>query len=364
MEKLLSLKADRNEKLEAGISFLLNLKALDLQKDAKRYLVESRKILDPLLKVFTGDEHYKPWLRYFDLAHKAAGDYDDGDNNAFVTAIDTLVDEVLLPSVGGETSDVDWRVVKKILNSKMIFQKNPLLEVGPASLLKPLKAKLQEALDYLVWKDQSDWKILTRKMIERLLSILDDESQTEKVQDAIISGRFDRNQFDLGHSTILGEDGGMYLLLNRVDSFKRKMLEEEVGEQYLQDKVKEKESDKTLVSIKKEMEDRIEIGKGSFGIVRFALSLLETEAKPGDLICVKKSHSYEAIRQEGANDFKPSAIDIITDSTSSIAKVVYNPKVYYMALVVDKNIDECHLKRLSDDGSGATEHGWSNIPAA
>ena len=194
------------------------------------------------------------------------------------------------------------------------------------------------------------WTILTRKTIERLLAILDDEIQTEKVQGAIISGRFDRNQFDLGHSAILGEDGGMYLLLNRVDRFKRKMLEGEFGEQYLQDKIKEKESDKTLVSIKKEMGDRIEIGKGSFGIVRFALSLLETEAKPGDLICVKKSKSYKAIRQEGANDFKPSAIDIITDSTledyftSSIAKVVYAPKIYDMALVVDKNIDDCHLK--------------------
>ena len=168
-----------------------------------RYLVESKKILNPLLKVFTGDEHYKPWVRYFDVAHKAAGDYsnnddNDGDDDAFATAMDTLVEEVLLPSVGGKTSNVDWRVVKKILNIKQIFQKNPLLEIDPASLLKPLKAKLQEALDYLIWKDQNDCTILTRKTIERLLSILDDESQTEKVKDAIISGRFDRNQFELG----------------------------------------------------------------------------------------------------------------------------------------------------------------------
>ena len=162
IEKLLSPKVDRNEKLEAGISYLLNLKASDLKNDAKQYLVESKKILNPLLEVFTGDEHYKPWVRYFDVAYKAAGDYygnddDADDDDAFVTAMDTLVEEVLLPSVGGKTSNIDWRVVKKILNIKQIFQKNPLLKIHPASLLKPVKAKLQEALDYLIWKDQSDW---------------------------------------------------------------------------------------------------------------------------------------------------------------------------------------------------------------
>ena len=354
IEKLLSPQVDRNEKLEAGISYLLNLKASDLKNDAKAYLVESIKILDPLLKVFTSDEHYKPWVRYFDVAYKVTGNYyddnNDVDDDPFATAMDTLVEEVLLPSVGGQISNVDWRVVKKILSIKQIFHKNSLLEIDPASLLKPLRAKLQEALDYLIWKDQSDCTILTRKTIEKLIFILDDESQTEKVKDAIISGRFDRNKFDLGSSAILGEDGGMYLLLNRVDSFKRRMLEGEVGEQYLHDKIKEKKDGKTLVSIKKEIGDRVEIGKGTFGIVRFALSLLETESKPGDLICVKKSRSFKVIRQGGANDFKVSPIDIITDSTledyftSSIAKVVYAPKVYDMALVINKNIDTCHMK--------------------
>ena len=60
MKKLLSPEIDRHEKLEVGISYLLNVRASDLQRDAKQYLAESKKILDPLLKVFADDEHYKP----------------------------------------------------------------------------------------------------------------------------------------------------------------------------------------------------------------------------------------------------------------------------------------------------------------
>ena len=68
-------------------------------------------------------------MRYFDVAHKASGDYgdvDDGDDEAdpFAKAMDTLVEEVLIPSVGGKISNVDWRVIKKILNIKEIFEKN------------------------------------------------------------------------------------------------------------------------------------------------------------------------------------------------------------------------------------------------
>ena len=353
MKKLQSPELDMNEKLEAGISYLLNIKASTLQNDPKRYLIESKKILDPLLKAFTDSEHYKPWVRYLDVAHKASGDYDDeNDDDAFAKIMDTLVEELLLPSVGGEVGKVDWRVVKKILDMKGIFGKNQLLEINPVSLLEPLKDKLQQALDYLIWKDQTDCTLLTRRTIQKLLFLLDDKSQTEKIQHAVISGRFDKNQFGLEDTVILGEDGGMYLLLNRVDSYKRKILEDEVGANYLQDKIKEKEdqSGKAPANIKKEMGDRVEIGKGSFGIVRFALSLLETEAKPGDLICVKKSRSFAAINQEGGNTFKPSPIDIITETTledyftSSIAKVVYAPKIYDMAVVVNKNIDACHLK--------------------
>ena len=31
------------------------------------------------------------------------------------------------------------------------------------------------------------------------------------------------------------------------------------------------------------------IGKGGFGTVKFALNLLNSKAKPGELVCIKKS---------------------------------------------------------------------------
>ena len=132
MKKLQSPEVDRNEKLEAGISYLLNIKASSLQNDPKRYLVESKKILTPLLQAFTDYEHYKPWVRYLDVAHKASGDYyddddEDEDDDAFAKIMDTLVEEVLLPSVDGKIGKVDWRVVKKILDMKGIFEKESVV---------------------------------------------------------------------------------------------------------------------------------------------------------------------------------------------------------------------------------------------
>ena len=38
--------------------------------------------------------------------------------------------------------------------------------------------------------------------------------------DALVSGRFDKNDFNLKHTLISGEDGGLYLLLNSISSEK------------------------------------------------------------------------------------------------------------------------------------------------
>ena len=102
---------DRNEKLEAGISYLLNIKASSLQNNPKRYLLESKEILTPLLKAFTDSENYKPSVRYLDVAYKASGDYDDDDggDDAFAKIMDTLVEEILLLNVDGRVGRVHWR---------------------------------------------------------------------------------------------------------------------------------------------------------------------------------------------------------------------------------------------------------------
>ena len=335
IKKLESTSVDKNEKLEAGIIYLLTVKAVDLNNDANQYMIISKEIMTLLNKAFKGEEHYKPWVRYFNVAQKVVGDYDD---DAFTAAMDKLIEEVLLPSLGGNIDAIDWRIVKKLLSAKELFENNQLLLVSPKSLLKSLKARLNEALDYLVWKEQSECVIITRKTINTLLIAMDDENQSKNFENGIISGRFDKEHFGLEDTVILGEDGGMYLLLNRIKDSKRKILEDEFGKEYLQDKIKG--SSKSNDS---KTGDRIEIGKGSFGIVRFALNLLEDKASPGDIICVKKSRSYKVIRQKSDN-FILSAIDIITDSTiedyftSNIAKVVYAPKIYDMAIVINKNL--------------------------
>ena len=96
-------------------------------------------------------------------------------------------------------------------------------------------------------------------------------------------GRFDKNKFDLLVSVLVGGNGGMYGLMNSLpdsnldsDFYEEvnKLIEESLGKEYLNDKMKG---------------NKIILGKGSFGTVKIGLSLTENISKPCDLICIKKS---------------------------------------------------------------------------
>jgi hypothetical protein len=52
-----------------------------------------------------------------------------------------------------------------------------------------------------------------------------------------------------------------------------------VGDDYLSDKIKKV----------KDGSDAIELGKGAYGTVRFALNIFKSEANPGEIICIKKT---------------------------------------------------------------------------
>ena len=89
---------------------------------------------------------------------------------------------------------------------------------------------------------------------------------------SIITGRFAKKNFGLDHSLILGDDGGLYVLLNdrthqndsilTCDGFLKKA--------FLASKTKRKKESEKLT-------DQLVLGEGSFGKVRFAQSLFQTE---------------------------------------------------------------------------------------
>jgi hypothetical protein len=51
-----------------------------------------------------------------------------------------------------------------------------------------------------------------------------------------VIGRIEKKKFSLDHSVIIGEDGGMYLLLNSLDENTWKIVSARVGDGFLEDK--------------------------------------------------------------------------------------------------------------------------------
>ena len=68
-----------------------------------------------------------------------------------------------------------------------------------------------------MWKDNElSYNKLTISTLTILKQHLNDPNSCDKVNNAIISGRFDKTDFNLTETVIMGEDGGMYLLINNL----------------------------------------------------------------------------------------------------------------------------------------------------
>jgi hypothetical protein len=74
------------------------------------------------------------------------------------------------------------------------------------------------ALEYLLWKKDVSSTYLAVRTIQKLKESLDnaekDPELKENLMNAIISGRLDKNDFKFDHTLIMGEDGGLFILLN------------------------------------------------------------------------------------------------------------------------------------------------------
>jgi hypothetical protein len=119
-----------------------------------------------------------------------------------------------------------------------------------------------------------------KKPLLKLMNIVDGPLCQDKLERASVTGRLDK-KLGLDRIIIVGEDGGMYSLLSALAGVTWKIAGAKVCEGYLGDKYRGREKNK-------QGHDKIVIGKGSFGKVRFAFSTLEGASVPGDIIYVKK----------------------------------------------------------------------------
>ena len=249
-----------------------------------------------------------------------------------------------------------------------------------------------------------------RKMLENLVNIMRDEEEKnqENIKFSIIYGFFERKKYkSLYHSVILGEDGGFYTLMNRIDTLERKMLLEtgEIEEDYLKFCVKAEEvmknveinedpilfsddvssfsptklqnqhekpeenknNEKTLEIVEEsklpsdnkpekieapdKVLQKIIIGKGSFGTIRICMALTRKETpstmKPGQIVCVKKTAYYN--KRLSKYKFVPLC-DIMENawndySVGEIGNLIYSPEVFDMRIVSpNSKIDQNHQK--------------------
>ena len=223
--------------------------------------------------------------------------------------------------------------------------KNGVFRVVEQDIFKAVKAEIKGALDYLIWQDKSSFNELTRSSLGILSEHFNDNnSETEKkLSQAIISGRFDKNKFGLSDTLIMGEDGGLYLLLNRLNEEQKSVLVEKhiVTKSYLEDKFKKQE-------VNDPKGDKVILGKGGFGTVKFALNLLKSKASPGEIICIKKTEAFGKLESD---EVFSTPLEQATEATigdyftNDIAETIYAPNVFDLALVTEGSAQGRHDHR-------------------
>ncbi len=291
LSKLQSNTINKMNKLSFAMNYLQSLKLNN--RDAAGFIEDSKKIMSILDSEYQDTENYKLWIRYFDIINKIKTDYQD---DFFIKGINQIVRDILLK----DKENVDWRIAKKMLDMRDIF-----IELNTESILdavtEAIKEQITKAQEILLWKNNKA-DVLAKEVLQTLVEILEDHGKKELIHKAIKSGRFDKKHSNLENTLIFGEDGGLYLLLNDLDEKKKVIITEIMGEDYLKDKIQ----------ARKEHSESIVIGKGGFGTLRFGLSLFKASTNPGDIICIKKTKSFEFLRNNDGD------YNLVTESTWQI----------------------------------------------
>ena len=185
-----------------------------------------------------------------------------------------------------------------------------------------------------------------------------EKSLYDSLSQAVIRGRFDKDDFKLSNSLIVGEDGGLYLLLNRLDQEQQQGMVQKniVTEIYLKDKIVKAEEEKGDKIRENFRGDKIVLGKGGFGKVRLALNLFRGKKDPGDIVCIKKTKNFKELTPKGTDISISNALQQATEITlkdyfaSGVAEKVYAPQIFDLALVADPlvnsedKLNKCHQK--------------------
>jgi len=330
LQRLQSTNIDNHAKLDIVIKYLIQ------DRMPQEYVESSKRIIPKLSDIFQGEESHKLWVRYFDVTHKIADEYKNEESLDIIRkGVTELVQKILLKN----NAQIDWRIAKKMLAVKEIFH-NVTFSVNHKEFFRTIITEIDKAFEYMLWKNPKEPNNeLTLDTLSKFKAQINDPSKADLLSKAIITGRFDKKDFGFTDTAIMGEDGGMYLLLNNHDAYKEKVITtpNTVTSEYLNSKIKPKG-----------LKNQITIGKGGFGTVRFALSLLDNDkTKPAGIICVKKTKNFEKLKSGNPN---VNPLESITNGTlgdyftNDVAEMIQAPNVFDMSLVTDTTINSLHQK--------------------
>jgi serine/threonine protein kinase len=344
LQQIVEIK-NKQEALAHGIKYLNALNC-----ETRDYVKQSELIMHQLHILFDKTETaYQPWVRYFDVFNKVCsislmrGDATKQERREYSDSTYKLIEKCLLKE-NTDVNNLDWRIIKKILAIGKFLPSEIIESINKEMLLDNFKAQIDKALKVLLWRSDKS-KELTKRILIDLQKCCNSQKpkQREQLLNAIIVGRLDKSKFKdeeknkfLTHSLILGEDGGLYALINTLNEETWQILETVADRSYIEDK--QVKGEKGNVN-----KNKIVLGAGGFGKVRFALSLFDTKANSCDVICIKKTKSYgqlDALHK----------IQAITDGTiddyftDTVAKVIYSPAILDMALISDFNLKANHQK--------------------
>jgi len=159
-------------------------------------------------------------------------------------------------------------------------------------------------------KDINDWA----GNDSEIMKILIDSLKKFKID----KRAFKKKNLFLSHSMVFGLDGGIFLLLNKINEEERKILIDCKGI-----------SPKYLQKVSIPDTEKIEIGKGGYGKVRLGLVLIENNndakhRKSGDLVCVKKTVQKDPQYQK---------LNLRTTLKDYYADHVFSPEIYDLSFI-------------------------------
>ena len=186
------------------------------------------------------------------------------------------------------------------------------------------------------------------KILQELFNILEDnDNKSENVKEAVLSGRFEKKNHPnrLSHSIIVGDDGGIFALMNSI-SDEEKLMILEAGQI---------QNDYAPVANAKNVDNRfkIKIGEGSFGKIRLCVALTKNETsetmKPGQIVCVKKTAHFKKMIRKTAFNYIDIREHTWNDySVGDVGRLIFSPAVYDMKIIdLYPSIPIEHLKGYS-----------------